>query len=65
MFGNEWYTSDHKDRDGCLYDNSIQNINSYEYVSGTAPYNTVLISQHFNVMLAKFMYCKSFFFFFL
>jgi len=40
----------------CAY--SIQNVNSYEPVSGPAQYHTVLISQHWDFMLVTFMYFR-------
>ena len=37
---------------------SARNINCYEPVLETAQYHTVLISQHCNLMLVKFMYFR-------
>jgi hypothetical protein len=49
---------DHIDRDRCLYTSSRQNKNGCELVLEDVQYHIVLILQHCNFMLVRFMYFK-------
>jgi hypothetical protein len=56
MFQVDEISLDHKDWDRCLYVYSTQNINGCKLVIQAAHYHPVLISQHCNFLLVKFIY---------
>ena len=55
-------SSDHTDRDRCLYPYCIQNRNGCQTVLEEADYHIVLISQHSNFMPVSFMYSRILYF---